>query len=340
MTIASSANTPGSVAQWHSAVIAVFDDWRNSGSKDLVISPDVDGLATSCLLAKHYESKIIGIYTGQHLLLADGYRLSDARDALWLDHDVNGQGVRCVGQHLVHHAPSDNLPTRHAVSWNPNVWQRQAWSKSFAGIAGKKQDKYPYATAHFVASALGDLETTDPNLLSLLAHADGAWFALDIYKANAAIWESLMFGSSNTIGLMRRWASASNMHAAHKSLVDLLTQNGIKQQVSRSKRAALLTPNLKALTGNQSVKGRPTKNPQQYWDNLRAALSVVEGVVGFGPTIPAQAGIMVSGERQSHYPNRVVDDYGSFDAMLAAEAIFSHAFTDQRTLQFTKSFGL
>ena len=340
MPIASSTTTPGDVGAWHVAVRDVFDDWQGSGSKDLVISPDVDGLTTSCLLAKHYESRIIGIYTGQHLLLADGCTLASARDALWLDHDVNGKGVRCVGQHLVHHDPTDTLPTRHAVSWNPNVWQRQAWSKSFAGIAGKKQDKYPYATAHFVAAALGDLETNDPGLLSLLAHADGAWFALDIYKANAAIWESLMFEGSGTIALMRDWASATHLHARHLDLVGRLTQNGIKQQVSRSKRAALLTSDLKALTGNQSVKGRPTKDSQQYWDNLRSALSVIEDVVGSGPLIPGTAGALVSGVRESHYPNRVVDDYGSFDEMLKKEDIFSHAFTDQRTLQFTKSFGL
>jgi len=338
--IATRAGDPAPLVQWHHDVRDVFDDWKNSGSENLIISPDVDGLTTSCLLAKHYGSRIVGIYTGQHLLLAKGYPLQIAREALWLDHDVNGDGIRCVGQHLVHHQPTDLLPTRHKVSWNPNVWQKQAWSKSFAGIAGKKRDKYPYATAHFVAAALGDLETSNLNLLSLLAHADGAWFALDIYQANAAIWEALMFPGSTTIGLMRSWAKATHMHPTHTQLVNQLLQNGIKKQVSRSRRAVLLPAPLRALTGNQSVKGQPTKQPQQYWNNLQSALRVIGGVVGSKPTIPATVGQVFSGVRATYYPNTIVANYGSFDAMTIQKSIFSHAFTAQSRLQYTERFGL
>lgn len=300
----------------------------------------MDGLVTASLLAAKYKCRIAGIYTGQHLLLTGDGTLEQARRALWIDHDVSSPGVRCIGQHLVHHRASDLLPRREAKSWNPNTWQRQSWEKSFTGIKGKKQDKYPYATAHFVARALGSLETDDSELLALLAHADGAWFALHIYRANAEIWRDKMFAESKTIDLMRHWADAHDLHPSHKAVVERLRESGIKTQVSRSPRAKLLDEDLRSLTGNQSVKGRPTASPQQYLLNVKAALDVVASVVGSSPSLDTTPGLLASGERESHYPNRIESEYGSFDQMMVEEKIFSHAFTDQRTLQYTKYFGV
>lgn len=325
---------------WGDQVVAVLNDWQLSGSQDLILSPDVDGLTTACLLASRFPCRIAGIYTGQHLLLTGDGTLDEARDALWLDHDVSGPGVRCIGQHLVHHRATDQLPRRDPRSWNPNTWQRQAWDKSFAGIKGKKQDKYPYATAHFVAHALGNLETSDSDMLALLAHADGAWFALHIYRANGEIWHNKMFPGSGTIEVMRNWAEAHEHHKSHQEIVARLRVSGIKTQVSRSPRATLLSDDLKSLTGNQSVKGRPTANQEQYLRNLQSALTVVAGVVGSSPNLDCMPGLFVSGERESHYPNRIDSEYGSFDEMMLQEQIFSHAFTDQRTLQYTKYFGV
>ena len=119
-----------------------------------------------------------------------------------------------------------------------------------------------------------------------------------------------------------------------------LRVNGIKTQVSRSPRATLLSDELRSLTGNQSVKGRPTANQEQYLENLQSALTVVAGVVGSSPMLESTPGLFRSGERESHYPNRIESEYGSFDEMMLKEQIFSHAFTDQRTLQYTKYFGV
>jgi len=177
-------------------------------------------------------------------------------------------------------------------------------------------------------------------MLALLAHADGAWFALHIYRTNGEIWHNKMFPSSRTIEVMRNWAGAHEHHASHQDIVAKLRVSGIKTQVSRSPRAALLEDNLKSLTGNQSVKGRPTANQAQYLQNLLSALTVVAGVVGSSPELDSTPGLLVSGERESHYPNRIESEYGSFDAMMVQEKIFSHAFTDQRTLQYTRYFGV
>jgi hypothetical protein len=177
-------------------------------------------------------------------------------------------------------------------------------------------------------------------MLALLAHSDGAWFALHIYRANGEIWHNKMFSGSKTIEAMRNWADAHEHHKNHQDLVARLRVSGIKTQVSRSPRATLLNEDLRSLTGNQSVKGRPTANQEQYLQNLQSALTVVAGIVGSSPDLDSKPGLFVSGERESHYPNRIEDEYGSFDEMMVSEKIFSHAFTDQRTLQYTKYFGV
>ena len=65
-----------------------------------------------------YPLKIIGIYTTTHLLMLDNFDKNDAKDALWLDHDVSQKGIKCIGQHLIHHKSTDELPLREEISWN------------------------------------------------------------------------------------------------------------------------------------------------------------------------------------------------------------------------------
>ena len=176
--------------QWHSDLTKVLDDWAKSNKKrHIVISPDVDGLTSAAILNSMYPVKIIGIYTTTHLLLLDDHTKEEAKDALWLDHDISQIGVRCVGQHLVLHRSTDKLPLRDPRSWNPNIWVKQAWTDSFSGVGGKKRDKYPYGTAHFLWDLAHRNETPSPEQVAILAHADGTWFALDCYKANGQIWK-------------------------------------------------------------------------------------------------------------------------------------------------------
>ena len=170
---------------WHSDLSKVLEEWAKSNKKHhIVISPDVDGLTSAAILNSIFPVKIIGIYTTTHLLLLDDHTKEEAKDALWLDHDISQKGIRSVGQHLVLHKPTDKLPLRDKRSWNPNVWVKQAWSESFAGVGGKKRDKYPYGTAHFLWDLAHRKEVPTPEQIAILAHADGTWFAIACYKAN------------------------------------------------------------------------------------------------------------------------------------------------------------
>jgi hypothetical protein len=93
---------------WQTDLSSVIDKWASSSkNRAVVISPDVDGLTSAAILNEFYPLTIIGIYTTTHLLMLDDFDSNDAKNALWLDHDVSQKGIKCIGQHLVHQASPD-----------------------------------------------------------------------------------------------------------------------------------------------------------------------------------------------------------------------------------------
>lgn len=322
--------------QWHSDLSKVLDDWAKSNKKrHIVISPDVDGLTSAAILNSMYPVKIIGIYTTTHLLLLDDHTKKEAKDALWLDHDISQIGVRCVGQHLVLHQTTDKLPLRDQRSWNPNVWVKQAWTDSFKGVGGKKRDKYPYGTAHFLWDLAHRKETPSPEQVAILAHADGTWFALDCYKANGQIWKDLMFESSEWVEKLLNYRNEHKAHPLHKKFTDQLFKIGYSSK-SRSTKAQLLPAELKPLVGRQSLTIRITSNSTRYLKKITEGLHLIGGHIKSTPEIGSTAQVLMSGKRELLYPNRIDD----FDQLMIEEQIFSHAFTDFRSLSYTANLHL
>ena len=117
---------------WHASLSGVIDEWAENTQRHVILSPDVDGLASAAVLNSIHPIKIIGIYTTIDLLLLDGHTKEDARNALFLDHDISQPGVRSIGQHLVLLKDSDQLSRRDPKSWNPNMIWKQSWENSFA----------------------------------------------------------------------------------------------------------------------------------------------------------------------------------------------------------------
>jgi hypothetical protein len=282
-----------------------------------------------------FPLKIIGIYTTTHLLLLDNHTKEEAKDALWLDHDISQIGVRCIGQHLVHHLPTDTLPLRDKRSWNPNVWVKQAWSESFKGVSGRKRDKYPYGTAHFLWDFAHRKDLPTPEQVAILAHADGTWFALDCYKANGQIWKDLMFEGSVWVDKLLNYRNEHDAHPLHKNFTDELHGIGYSSQ-SRSTKAQLLPEELKPLVGRQSLTIRLTSDPSRYLDRITKGLKIIGGHMKSVPEIGTHANMLMSGKRELLYPNRI----DNFDQLMLDEQIFSHAFTDFRSLSYTVNLHL
>ena len=141
-------------------------------SKNLIISPDMDGFMTAKLLERFNGSKIVGSYDKNILCLADGI---NAEECLFVDCDMNRQGFVSLGNHM--RLLDDNMSVE---SFNPNV---------HFGVA-TYSDKFPYATA-FLISFATEVQTSEQDLIRM-AFADSTLKNMEKYSDNMRNWSKRM----------------------------------------------------------------------------------------------------------------------------------------------------
>ena len=141
-------------------------------SKNLIISPDMDGFMTAKLLERFNGSKIVGSYDKNILCLADGI---NAEECLFVDCDMNRQEFVSLGNHM--RLLDDNMSIE---SFNPNV---------HFGVT-TYTDKFPYATA-FLISFATEVQTSDSDLIRM-AFADSTLKNMEKYSDNMRNWSTRM----------------------------------------------------------------------------------------------------------------------------------------------------
>jgi hypothetical protein len=141
-------------------------------SKNLIISPDMDGFMTAKLLERFNGSKIVGSYDKNLLCLADGI---DPEECLFVDCDMNRQEYVSLGNHmrLIEDAMS-------VESFNPNV---------HFGVT-TYSDKFPFATA-FLISFATEVQTSEQDLIRM-AFADSTLKNMEKYSDNMRNWSTRM----------------------------------------------------------------------------------------------------------------------------------------------------
>lgn len=301
----------------------------------LVSSPDVDGLLSASILTNACGAQLIGLYTTSHLLLFDQFTPEDALRALWIDQDINHKSIQCIGQHLVQHAGVDRLPTRHPLCFNPNIHYEQTYQESFKGIRSTSRDKYPFGTCHMLLSFFGqDTNSLNNREKALLAHADGTFANIYNYRKNCEIWKDRMFPHSPFFSeVMSDYESATSAVQVHRDLVNELSQAGIRQGSSQTSRREL-PDSLIELTGHQSIPYRKGQNIDLFREKLNTIVKVIGNNTQFGISAVRNIRHSVSGSSDEPiFPNQIKP--GEFDHILKEKQIFSHAFTDRRTLRYT-----
>jgi hypothetical protein len=141
-------------------------------SKQLIISPDMDGFMTAKLLERFNGSKIVGSYDKNILCLADGI---NPEECLFVDCDMNRQEYVSLGNHM--RLLDDNMSVE---SFNPNV---------HFGVT-TYTDKFPYATA-FLISFATEVQTSDIDLIRM-AFADSTLKNMEKYSDNMRNWSTRM----------------------------------------------------------------------------------------------------------------------------------------------------
>jgi len=141
-------------------------------SKNLIISPDMDGFMSAKLLERFNGSKIVGSYDKNILCLADNI---DPEKCLFVDCDMNRQEFVSLGNHM--RLLEDGMSVE---SFNPNV---------HFGVT-TYSDKFPYATAFLISFAIeADLSEQD---LIRMAFADSTLKNMEKYSDNMRNWSKRM----------------------------------------------------------------------------------------------------------------------------------------------------
>jgi hypothetical protein len=141
-------------------------------SKQLIISPDMDGFMTAKLLERFNGSKIVGSYDKNLLCLADGI---NPEECLFVDCDMNRQEYVSLGNHM--RLIEDNMSVE---SFNPNV---------HFGVT-TYSDKFPFATA-FLISFATEVQTSEQDLIRM-AFADSTLRNMEKYSNNMRNWSTRM----------------------------------------------------------------------------------------------------------------------------------------------------
>jgi hypothetical protein len=145
-------------------------------SKNLIISPDMDGFMTAKLLERFNGSKIVGSYDKNILCLADGI---NAEECLFVDCDMNREEFVSLGNHM--RLIRDGMSSK---SFNPNVhFDVETYS-----------DKFPYATA-FLISFATEVDLSEQDLIRM-AFADSTLKNMEKYSDNMRNWSTRMYHSA------------------------------------------------------------------------------------------------------------------------------------------------
>jgi len=321
---------------WKDDVLHCFATWDQ---RHVVTSPDVDGLLSAALVCQQFDAKVIGIYTTRHLVLFDHATHADAKDALWLDHDISHPGVICLGQHLIQRREDDQVVTRHRPTFNPNLHWGQSWDKSFKGRSGRGVDKYPFGTIHFLMAALEvDQFPVESAPRSLIAHADGSWVTPFDYPKNCAWWYKAMFASNDALigDLVRLTYTTPATLNVHRHVVNDLLRKGVKRSRSRTGKGNTLPEGWDSIQGNQSISYGLNQDETTWLDKFVDVYSYIMELTGWTSPTPQTVRSITTGEYQRMYPNNV----NNLDEWIVRERVFSHAFTAQSQLVYTTGLSL
>ena len=292
----------------------------------VVLSPDVDGVLSACLLShylwtKHQVStEIVGTYNGRYLRAVNDASVRDLCDAIWLDLDTRFTEVRAsIGNHFL-------SPVRMASgSFNPNaLFQIEQF-----------HEKYPFGTSHLLL--FGPLRAVGvPNLdtglaQAAIAHADSCFYVCQKYPKNVQKWTDRLFDDSPTPALMKRMMSGEYLEqnlAHHRAFVE-----SIESCVYRGKMQTWLPTEWQTCSGFQTCRAQ---NGVVQFRNVHALVSLLSRILGTkrpNTFDPLTCRTVWTGTKLRVEPSVYTEDLEQY---MQTYNIRSHAITSFRVLSMTQ----
>lgn len=156
--------------------------WIKEQNQKLIISPDSDGFLSALLLINYFNAQVVGYYDCKVLLCKKGI---DPRDCTFVDLDIFCEDIKSVGHHMVcynaNKKPSNWYHYKNCIQLN-NL-------RNF-DCQHNFQQKYPFATIHFLLSLLETVKTIEiaPEAIIPLLFSDGVCNNLFGYPENCLEW--------------------------------------------------------------------------------------------------------------------------------------------------------
>lgn len=156
--------------------------WIKEQNQKLIISPDSDGFLSALLLMNYFNAKVVGYYDCKVMLCEKDI---NPCDCTFVDLDIFCEDIKSVGHHMV----------CYNANKKPNNWYHydnciQLNNLRDFDCQHNFQQKYPFATIHFLLSLL---ETTKPieiapEAIVPLLFSDGVCNNLFGYPENCLEW--------------------------------------------------------------------------------------------------------------------------------------------------------
>jgi hypothetical protein len=299
---------------------------RPSRHVNLVLSPDVDGVLSACLLAHYLWGKhnvathIVGTYNGRCIRSVNNVSARELCNAVWLDLDTRFTEVRTsVGNHFLG-------PVRVAPgSFNPNaLFQIERF-----------QDKYPFGTAHLLLfGPLRGIHIPNadlPSAQAIFAHADSCFYVCERYRKNAARWADRLFDQSPTPKLLQQMMAGEYL-ATRKEAHQQFIQR-IHPYVYRGKPQTYLPPEWAALSGFQTCRAQ---NGTVQFRNVHALVDEFTQLLGTRRPVtfdPLTCRTVWTGTKIRVEPSVHTEDLEKY---MQANSIRSHAMTSFRSIGMTQ----
>lgn len=156
--------------------------WIAKENQKLIISPDSDGFLSSLLLMNYFNAEVVGYYDCKVMLCAENI---NPRDCIFVDLDIFCRDIKSVGHHMVCFN-KDKKPD----NWYHYDNCIQLNNLRNFDCKHNFQQKYPFATIHFLLSLLETVKDIEiaPEAVVPLLFSDGVCNNLFGYPENCLEW--------------------------------------------------------------------------------------------------------------------------------------------------------
>lgn len=156
--------------------------WIKGENQKLIISPDSDGFLSALLFMNYFNAEVVGYYDCK-IMLCDSH--VDPRDCTFVDLDIFCKDIKSVGHHMVCYNKNNK----------PDNWYHydnciQLNNLRDFDCQHNFQQKYPFATIHFLISLLESVKSIKiaPEAIVPLLFSDGVCNNLFGYPENCLDW--------------------------------------------------------------------------------------------------------------------------------------------------------